>query len=191
MFLIFRGASPLLSNFIGGHVPPHPCFRRLCRASRTWEAEVTAETEFKRDVFYKIIDSVISGLTTRFKAIEELDKTFGFLWKYRDIADNVQIIAACRRFASRYRNDVSEDRLAEEVMHLKVIHDTNFGAKSLASFDLLNEIARFKLEEIFGNVCIALRIFCSIPATVASVERSFSKLSPFTFHLGSVILCWM
>ena len=120
---------------------------------------------------------MISGLTTRFKAIEELDKTFGFLWKYRDIADNAQIIAACRRFASRYRNDVSEDRLAEEVMHLKVIHDANFGAKSLAPFDLLNEIARFKLEEIFGNVCIALRIFCSIPATVASAERSFSKLS--------------
>ena len=54
----------------------HAEFPEKRRASRTWEAEVAPETEFKRDVFYKIIDSVISGLTTRFKAIEELDKTF-------------------------------------------------------------------------------------------------------------------
>uniref|UniRef100_T1FZZ5 HAT C-terminal dimerisation domain-containing protein n=1 Tax=Helobdella robusta TaxID=6412 RepID=T1FZZ5_HELRO len=33
-----------------------------------------------------------------------------------------------------------------------------------------------KLESIFPNIAIALRIFCTIPVTVAEAERTFSKL---------------
>ena len=33
-----------------------------------------------------------------------------------------------------------------------------------------------KLDSIFPNVCIALRIFITLPVTVASAERSFSKM---------------
>lgn len=32
------------------------------------------------------------------------------------------------------------------------------------------------MQTIFGNICIGLRIFCTIPVTVAEAERSFSKL---------------
>uniref|UniRef100_T1EL20 HAT C-terminal dimerisation domain-containing protein n=1 Tax=Helobdella robusta TaxID=6412 RepID=T1EL20_HELRO len=33
-----------------------------------------------------------------------------------------------------------------------------------------------KLESIFPNIVIALRIFCTIPVTVAEAEKTFSKL---------------
>jgi len=41
---------------------------------------------------------------------------------------------------------------------------------------LLNKIYDFKLQESFPNVCIWQRILLTIPATVSSAERSFSKL---------------
>ena len=40
-----------------------------------------------------------------------------------------------------------------------------------------------KLEEIFPNVCISLRIFCTLPVTIATGERSFSKLK----HIKNVL----
>ena len=49
----------------------------------------------------------------------------------------------------------------------------NFGDKSLSPLQLLNKINKFKLDDIFYNVCTALRIFCTLPMTVASAKRSF------------------
>ena len=39
--------------------------------------------------------------------------------------------------------------------------------------------------ELFPNVCISLRIFLTIPATVASAERFFSKLKLVKNYLRS------
>ena len=66
--------------------------------------------------------------------------------------------------------------LEEEVLQMKTVHVANFGEKALDPYSLLNQIAKFNLEEIFYNFCTALRIFCTLPVTVASAERSFSKL---------------
>ena len=43
-------------------------------------------------------------------------------------------------------------------------------------FELLNKLTALKLDSLFPNVIIALRIFLTISASVASGERSFSKL---------------
>jgi hypothetical protein len=40
----------------------------------------------------------------------------------------------------------------------------------------LNKLYQLKLESLFPNIVIAIRIFCTIPVTVAEAERSFSKL---------------
>jgi hypothetical protein len=40
----------------------------------------------------------------------------------------------------------------------------------------LNEIYAKKLETIFINTSVALRIFCTLPMTVSEAERAFSKL---------------
>ena len=87
-----------------------------------------------------------------------------------------QILEACNVFGKKYANDVSKKDLKEEMLRLKAIHSANFGNSSLPPFELLSTIRKFRLEEIFPNVCIGLRMFCTLPVTVASAERSFSKL---------------
>lgn len=44
-----------------------------------------------------------------------------------------------------------------------------------------------ELQSIFGDVCIALRIFLTLPVTVAGGERSFSKLKLIKSYLRSTM----
>ena len=70
---------------------------------------------------------------------------------------------------------------------IKAIYGANLGNESLAPLKLLNTINRFKFDEIFSNVCTALRTFCTLPVTVASAERSFSKLKLIKNFLRSTM----
>lgn len=73
-------------------------------------------------------------------------------------------------------NDDVPQKIAIEFIHLKHMYKANFTA-SLFPFDLLNEIILKKLNTFFLNLCMALRIFCTLPISVASAERSFNVLS--------------
>src|SRR6218665_9 len=66
--------------------------------------------------------------------------------------------------------------LTEEVKFLRSIYSANFQSEYHNPLELLNGLYPLKLESLFPNVVIALRIFCTIPVTVAEAERSFSKL---------------
>ena len=85
----------------------------------------------------------------------------------------------CAVFCAEYENDVSLE-LIDEMKHLKAIYKANFGDNSDSStlnpLDLLNKFRELKVECLFQNVAVAIRIFCTIPVTVAEAERSFSKL---------------
>jgi hypothetical protein len=62
------------------------------------------------------------------------------------------------------------------MQHLTLVHKTKFGKAELKLLELLNILTDYKLCEIFLNVFVSLRILLTIPATVASAEKSFSKL---------------
>ena len=67
-----------------------------------------------------------------------------------------------------------QQHLLNELEHLKTIHVANLGQKTLSPFDLLNRLHTLKIDTLFPNVLIMLRIFCTLPVTVAQAERSFS-----------------
>ena len=67
--------------------------------------------------------------------------------------------------------------MLEEVRLLsKLKQNDNLFAK-LSSLQLLNKIYEKTLQSIFPQICVALRIFVSIPVSAASGERSFSQLA--------------
>ena len=100
----------------------------------------------------------------------------------------IELCHQATAFAVRYSADVSADELVEEMKHLKAIHDANFGSNHTEPIMLLNKISRFHLDDVFSNVAIALRMSCTIPVTVASAERSFSKLAQIQNFLRSTML---
>jgi hypothetical protein len=75
------------------------------------------------------------------------------------------------RLAHKYSTDLNYEDFIVEMQHLTLVHKTKFGKA-----ELLNILTDIKLCEIFLNVCVSLRILLTIPATVASAEKSFSKL---------------
>ena len=52
----------------------------------------------------------------------------------------------------------------------------NLGDVQMSPLQLLSKLHDVRLESLFPNVCISLRIFCTLPVTVASAEKSFSQL---------------
>ncbi|XP_065658605.1 uncharacterized protein LOC136083124 [Hydra vulgaris] len=131
-------------------------------------AKISSEFPIYRKVKRKIF------FGEQIKAIQEILSIFSFLWKYQKLSE-AEIKSVCSHILQKYSCDVTENELAEVLLHIKQIHTANFGKEPLAPFDLLNKISEKKLGELFRNIVIALRIFASIPVTVASSERSFSE----------------
>ena len=82
-------------------------------------------------------------------------------------------------FCREYSQDVNSERLLSELCHLKLVHSANISPNDsrVKPIDLLNRITQLKLQCLFPNIIIAIRIFLTLPVTVATGERSFSKLS--------------
>jgi hypothetical protein len=60
-----------------------------------------------------------------------------------------------------------------------------FFGKNMTAKDVLNFIYNNNLIDSFPNAAISLRIYLSLPVTVASAERSFSKLKIIKNYLRS------
>lgn len=161
--------------------------KRIRKRKRSWSDDddnAPASTEqdkrqrsleiFKRETYYVILDSIIGQLTQRFQSLKSLNELFSILWRAHLIPDS-EIEIQASNLISKYSTDISDD-LLDELKNLKTVYIANFGTETLPPLKLLNTIKKFKLSHIFPNVMIGLRIFLTIPATVASAERSFSTL---------------
>lgn len=78
-------------------------------------------------------------------------------------------------------------QITDELIYLKSIHNSNLGNEMLKPLHLLNRLKELKLDSLFPNVCLALRLFCTLPVTVAEGERSFSKMNIIKNYLRSTM----
>ena len=67
--------------------------------------------------------------------------------------------------------------------HITMVHNDNFGRKQLGALELLNALAEYRLERIFSNLSVSLRMFLTARVTVTSAECSHSKLKLITNYL--------
>ena len=79
-------------------------------------------------------------------------------------------------------SDIRGRELAQEIEDLP-----DLPSKQMSAFELLSFLSEKKLDEIYPNLWIALRIAVTLPVTVASAERSFSKLKLIKTYLRSTI----
>ena len=137
-------------------------------------------------------------MESRFKQLKNQAKLFGFINTFQDISKE-----AIREHTSNFEaaltittirqdpegkivieknNDVDGYMLAEELEALKTFLQPRI--KPYALFEHLIENNRFTR---FSNVFIALRIYLTMPITVASGERSFSKLKLMKTYMRSTV----
>nr|XP_047127327.1 uncharacterized protein LOC124805789 [Hydra vulgaris] len=84
--------------------------------------------------------------------------------------------------------DIDSEDLEMELKRFVIVvqEDKNTNLKS--AYDFLNYVYKEELQETYPNLVIALRIILTSPVTVASAERSFSKLKLIkTFHRSTMV----
>ena len=110
--------------------------------------------------------------------IMKLNAMFSFIWNPTAEAD--LRITKAQEVSKSYPKDLKVDEFVEEVRCMGTLCQPGkalFSVGQVTSLQFLNVLYRKGLQNLFPQTCIALRIFVSIPVTVAEAERTFSKLS--------------
>ena len=83
------------------------------------------------------------------------------------------LLTCCKEFQKKF-GDIDSDEMSAELQWFVLILQKKRNLNTAQDF--LNYLLKTHLFELYPNVYIALRILLTCPVTVASAERSFSKL---------------
>jgi hypothetical protein len=168
--------------------------KRVIRRKRHFDENVdheisqSVEESFRIDYFLFIVDQAISSIEQRFEQFHIYEKLFGFLFSFEKLKsfddDSLKDKCLCLESALTYQNSFDIDGL-DLFSELKVLREViQTEENKNTPVDILNYIKKL---ESFPNACIAYRILLTIPVTVASAERTFSKLKLIKSYLRSTM----
>ncbi|XP_066375027.1 uncharacterized protein [Miscanthus floridulus] len=153
----------------------------------TEELQRSAIDDFNDDYFLVIVDYAIVLLTSRFDQLKEFEKIFGFLFNLENLKslDHSDLRDCCTTFVNTFSHDNKSDvELDDLFSELKVLQVT-LPDQLMSASEILHFV---KDADCYPNASIAYRILLTIPVTVASAERSFSKLKLLKNCLRSTML---
>ncbi|XP_039311326.1 uncharacterized protein LOC113005043 [Solenopsis invicta] len=163
--------------------------KRVNRKKRMFNYEHSDETMsdpqnlFKTKIFYVILDTAITSLKERFKQLKEFQDTWFFLFDISKLPEIEELKKCCSNLEDKLRHGNNYDILGNE------LYDELQSTSSLISknihdpLNVLKFINQNNLQSVLSNLWTALRILLTIPITVASGERSFSKLKLIKTYL--------
>lgn len=149
------------------------------------EPIVNAQKKFEIEFFNCILDVTINSVKERFLQLNSHRDLFGFLYDISSLkeVDSDTILKNCKDLHTLLTDDIEPLSLYTELLVLKNI----VKKPSCSPLDVLNFITKNNLKDNFPNVSICLRILLTIPVSVASGERSFSKLKLIKNFLRSTM----
>ena len=159
--------------------------RRYFVSNQRYINDISEPTEFfKVNVFYRTLDVALTELRVRFEGQNSVTSLFSFLYPqnlkeakitaiensvsqvlklyHRDFTED--LVSETRSFVNEFKEEIAEKRTVKDLMQLM------YDYKVLSSFP--------ELQKLFV-------LFMTIPVTVASAERSFSKLKLIKTYLRS------
>ena len=149
--------------------------RSRCRQKNTQCVEISYETEIRREMFSSI-DRIIQEIKTRFEQIHNLSNKFSFLFPKNLLDSNF----LCN-LTNDFEGDINVHEFYIERKRLQcffAVHEQGIQSNMLSQgpYELLQFLLKNHLSETVPNLIILIRIFLTIGISVASCERSFSKL---------------
>uniref|UniRef100_A0ACD5X6X0 Uncharacterized protein n=1 Tax=Avena sativa TaxID=4498 RepID=A0ACD5X6X0_AVESA len=181
-----------------------PIKRRVTRTKQFDEPDydeeiLLAEKAFEVSYFLVMVDVAKVSLKTRFEELKVFKNTFGFLLSSKDLKllNDVELGKYCDRFVKTFSRKVScdakqgpcdaeqgsgiePDDLFSEIRLLQTnLPESDVPMHAMEIFEFVKDI------DCFPNILIAYRILFTIPVTVASAERRFSKLKLVKNYLRS------
>lgn len=145
------------------------------------------EISFKVNFFLRIIDQSLTSLQERFTLLKEHMNSFQFLYLLSTSQNKESLLCCCKKLEQKLthenQTDIDAEDLCEEILHC---------LPSISSFkndvhQILQYIYENDLTSVYPNFTISLRILLTLPVSVASAERSFSKLKIIKNYLRSTM----
>ena len=149
------------------------------------ETQGTAEEIFKREVFLPLVDTALVTVKERFSHMETFFQLYGFLYSkdLMTIAKEAGRLGECCHKLEQATEDVEAQDLRLEVEGAVQSFPTDISTPS----EMLNHIYKEDIVDVYPNLSIALRLLLTLRVTVASGERSFSKLKLIKTYLRTTM----
>jgi len=147
--------------------------------------------KIKTQTFFVIIDTMISDLTKRKIAYDKIYNKFDFLFNLGNLKSD-DIEKKADHFQNIYCDDIEED-FVQEALQLSLIVNSIFPKSDESNQDkpntqnLLTILRNKKLDGLFPNTEIALRLYYTLPISNCSGKRSFSALKRVKSYLRSTL----
>uniref|UniRef100_A0A3B1J2K6 DUF4371 domain-containing protein n=1 Tax=Astyanax mexicanus TaxID=7994 RepID=A0A3B1J2K6_ASTMX len=146
------------------------------------------EEIFKVNVFYMCIDTVVSQVRTRFHGMDSVTRKFQFLCPTELLrASDEALNESAQTLAAIYNEDLSSEFSSQLLSFRNALGSE---IKTVSTVKGLFELLLLRHSSILSSVtdvATALKLFLTIPVTVASAERSFSKLKMIKNYLRSTM----
>lgn len=144
---------------------------------------------FKIDFYFKALDQATSSISERFEQLKEHNSIFEFLYDIHKITSftNEKLSSCCKILQTALtdldgNSDVDSSDLACE---LKII--SGMIPEQYSALEVLQLIYTKHLNNAFPETVTAIKILLTLPVTVASGERSFSKLKLIKNYLRTTM----
>ena len=172
--------------------------RRVRRKKRMPGEEAhDAGLSFQREIHREqkeIIDRLHAEIEKRFQQVKGINARFGFLTQVdylRNDANDPRINESIDSMCQTY-DEINSPDLKNEVHSLRrrlssYEEITSTKVNDWGAIELLQWIVKWGYTESLSNLSIALRIFLTMCISVASCERSFSKLKLIKTYLRSTM----
>ncbi|XP_073427404.1 uncharacterized protein [Dendrobates tinctorius] len=164
--------------------------KRLKKKTRQFSYEGKGEPirdekqRFKINFYVAILDTAINSVDERFTQLKEMELKFGFLHHIRSLEGKPSkfVLDKCKALEkSLTHNEVKDIDAIELCGELQAM--SRCVPEDSSPKDVLELLLKSDLKESVPNLVVALRILLTLPVSVASGERSFSKLKLIKTYL--------
>ena len=154
-------------------------------AGRRTNLEIDPGEAFREDFFVPLIQVAKDSLQEIFRLLEAHSSLWGFLYDVGDLPNDLRdrCIRLQDALKTEEESDLDGEELCEELKHITGMLPSD----KTEPRDILQFIKDKSAIDLFPNLWVALRILLTLPVSVASGERSFSKLKLIKNHLRSTM----
>lgn len=156
------------------------------------EYNPTPEDMFKRDVFLPLVDTMLTSLKDRMDKFSIHKSKWGFLFDLKHLPEKKELEELCISLQDHLTvnnvSDINGKDLYNELSHVNALTNETPNEKQMSPLEALRIIKKTDRRDLFTNLWISLRILLTIPVSVATCERSFSKLKLIKTYLRSSMM---